>query len=360
MWLMGKYRVAQVGVGNRGTIHLEAFLELSDRFELVGLCDLDSAKLRQRIEEKGLDVPGYADAEEMLDETRPDVFCFVTSPTTSRLMFVELGVKYGVRAVAMEKPMATSLAEAQGIARLCREHGIKGVVSHQQKYLTSLQKVKETVDAGRIGEVTLITASCQGWLSQLGTHYVDYVLWINGGVRAEWVVGHVHGRELLADSHPSPNYTMGQIGLENGVRAFVEFGKLSARHMGKEKFWTDNRLTVHGTKGYAWGDTDGLWSALVDGEIIGDQGPDWSTQERSRLQPLYLADLADWLDDDERVHPCNVEISYHGYEIMEALCIGAMDNVRVDLPLDAHQGYDMFERMRRELPGCPERMKGEG
>ena len=42
---MKKHRVAQVGIGNRGKIHANAFLELSDRFELAGLCDLDQEKL---------------------------------------------------------------------------------------------------------------------------------------------------------------------------------------------------------------------------------------------------------------------------------------------------------------------------
>ena len=76
---------------------------------------------------------------------------------------------------------------------------------------------------------------------------------------------------------------------------------------------------------------------------------------RTRLQPLFAADLADWLDEDARLHPCNIEISYHGYEILEGLCISALDHRRVDLPLDTSQCVDIFARMRRELPDCPER-----
>jgi len=34
--------------------------------------------------------------------------------------------------------------------------------------------------------------------------------------------------------------------------------------------------------------------------------------------------------------------------------MSAMDNVRVDLPLDLDNCYDMFERLRRELPECAE------
>jgi len=351
-----RYRVAHLGLGSRGTVHADTFLELADRYELVGLCELRGDRLGEYLSEKGLATSiGYTDAETMLADARPDVFCFVTQPSTPRLQFVELAARHGVGTIALEKPMATSLAEANSMISLCRQHGIRGVVSHQQKYLTSLQEMKAVVDCGRIGEITLITASCQAWLAQLGTHFVDYAMWANGFQPVEWVVGHVHGRELLSDSHPSPNYAMGQLGFANGVRAVVEFGKLSVSRMDGGEFWLDNRLTVHGSRGHAWGETDGRWGALVDGQTLGGQGDGWGKQADARLQPLYFAELADWLAGQQSDHSCNIEHAYHGYEVMEALCISAMDNVRVDLPLDTSDMVDMFQRMRQELPECPER-----
>ena len=354
---MKKYRVAQVGAGGRGKIHASAFLEVSDRFDFVGLCDLDQEKLDAYAEEKGLssDIL-YADADKMLTETKPEVFCFSTQPDL-RLSMVELAAKHGVKGLSFEKPMATSLKEAWAITKICRENDIKAVVSHQHKYLTSLRKMKEIVDAGDIGEVIYVNATCQAWLSQLGTHYMDYILWANNGSRAKWVVGHVHGKDLLDDHHPSPNYTMGHVEFENGVRSYFEFGKISASHMPKELFWVDDRLTVYGTHGYAWGDANGRWGAFTkssNGEVIGEEGDSWNVQQSTRLQPLYVRDLADWLDDDSKVHPCNVDISYHGYEILMGVCISALDHVRVDLPLDPEKCEDVFQRMRKELPECPE------
>ena len=360
---MGRYRVAQVGVGSRGLVHLNGFLALPDRFELVAVCDLDAERLRERL--AGKNIPAtYSDAERMLAETRPDVFCFVTQPNV-RLDMVRLAARYGVKGLAFEKPMATSLLEAAEIRDLCRDHGIKAVVSHQQKYLTSLQRVKQVAESGRIGQVTQIEAHCQAWLSQLGTHYMDYTLWANGGQRARWVVGHVHGRGKLTDSHPSPDYMLGHVLFENGVRATLQCGYLAPAYMGKPAFWVDNRLTVFGTHGYAWGDTEGRFGALTldsGNQVLHEEGPGydatkpgsgWATQERSLLQPLYLRDLAEWLDDAAKVHPCNVDISYHGYEILEGLCLSALDHTRVDLPLDPRSGADILARLSAELPETP-------
>lgn len=39
-----KYRVVVVGLGKRGMHHAEAF-QANKRFEVVGLCDLDKARL---------------------------------------------------------------------------------------------------------------------------------------------------------------------------------------------------------------------------------------------------------------------------------------------------------------------------
>jgi predicted dehydrogenase len=355
---MKRYRVAQVGIGNRGKVHANAFLELADRYELVGLCDIDRPKLDAYAQSRELArAILFDDAEQMLAKTRPDVFCFVLMPHI-RLPMVELAARYGVKGLAFEKPMATSLAEAWNITRVCRERGIRTVVSHQQKYLTSFQKLKGLLDAGEVGQVLRIDASCQAWLSQLGTHYMDYLLWANGGHRARWVMGHVHGKGLLSDSHPSPDYTMGRLELENGVHAFYEFGRLSPSYMDRAHFWVDNRLTVRGTEGYAWCDTDGRWGALTRssaGKVIGESGPTWGEQEPTRLQPLYLAELADWLDGSIARHSCDVEQAYHGYEILEATCISALEKRRVDLPLDPASCGDVIERMRTELPDCPER-----
>ena len=35
--------------------------------------------------------------------------------------------------------------------------------------------------------------------------------------------------------------------------------------------------------------------------------------------PPYIQEMADWLDDDSEVHPCNFASAYQGFEIMMAL-----------------------------------------
>ena len=110
---MSMHTVAVMGLGVRGKIHLHGLLENPEYYKIVGLCDIDTEKMKAVSSEYGLlDVPQFTDAEEMLKQTRPEVFVFVTYPDL-RLSMVELGVKYGVKAISLEKPMAESLQEAK-------------------------------------------------------------------------------------------------------------------------------------------------------------------------------------------------------------------------------------------------------
>ena len=343
---MKKYTVAVAGLGNRGRTHLVGIKENADRLILSAVCDIKKDRLELIAKEFNVD-KAYLDADVMLAETKPDIFVFVTYPDV-RLEMIKLAIKHNIKAVAFEKPMATSLKDAAEITKLCEENNIKTIVSHQQKYLTSMQKMKSIIDSGEIGDIVQMTVSTKAWMSQLGTHFMDYAMWANNGHRAQWVVGHVHGRDKLTDSHPSPDYIMGQVAFENGVRLYLENGYLSKSRMGADKFWMDNRLTIYGTTGYAWAETDGEWGACINGQIQGEQGGTWGEQEPG-LQTPYFRDFVSWLDDDSKVHPCNLAATYHGYEILESLCVSALDNKPVYLPANVDEMPDVIERMKKEL-----------
>ncbi len=346
---MTKYRAAIAGCGPRGKIHAHGFRENRGRFDLVAACDVR----QDRLDEFASLYPGtrlYADAEAMLAAERPDVFCFCTQPNV-RLSLVELGLKYGAKAIAFEKPMATTLAEAKRILDLCDAAGVKTVVSHQQKYGGQFRQAKEIIDCGAIGAIERIHASSKAWLGQLGTHLIDYVMWLNGGSRIRWVVGHIHGQGKLADSHPSPDYLIGQLAFENGVRAYLECGYLSPAQplIDPSKFWYDNGITVYGEHGFVRATTGGGWQAMTkytNGETIGGR----QIFDPPNEQPLYIRDLADWLDDSSRAHSCHGATAYHGFEAAMGLCLSALERRRIDLPIENPSSESIVERMRRELP----------
>ena len=352
---MQQYRTVIMGLGIRGKIHLHGILENPERFKVVGLCDIDEEKMRQVASDNGLeDVAQYTDVEEMLAAQKPDLFVFVTYPNL-RLSMIELGAKYGVKAISLEKPIAEDLIEAGRMVEVCKEHGIKAVVCHQQKYLSQMQSLKKRIDDGEIGAIRKIHVETQAWFSQLGTHYVDYMLWANGGHRAKWVCGHIHGPICLDDDHPAPDYLLGTVEMENGVHGYVECGYLAEAHNPPEYGSSDNRLTVYGDEGYVYAETDGFWGACTkatNGRLVTGKDPGWRNHQQVPIQTPYYTELADWMDDDSKVHSCNIETAYHGYEILEGMCLSALRNVRIDLPITDLTYEPVFDQMRRLLPEC--------
>ncbi len=348
---MKKYTVTLVGCGGRGRIHLQGFLANADRFDVVAICDLDAEKLKSRAKEFGIEKT-YTDAEEMLAIEKPDVFCFSTQPTT-RLSLVELGVKYSVKLIDFEKPMARSLSEAEKIHKLCTEAGTKYVVSHQQKYGQHWKKAKEIIDTGEIGEIHTIRATTKADLLGLGCHLVDYVLWYNHGSHAEWVIGHVDGKEGLSSSHGSPDMVFGKTKFENGVHAIFEFGVLAPDYPKyRDRSYLANAVTIYGSHGYVKVMTDGYLQAFTKsshGQILKEQGDNWDTQEKY-IQIPYTRDIGEWLDDSRKVHPCNGEISYHGFQILLGMCLSGYENRIIDLPIEQVSTEPILEILKRELP----------
>jgi predicted dehydrogenase len=344
-----KHTIVVAGLGARGKIHLRGILENPDRYDLVGIYDPNPQAVKETIELLNIKCPVFDSGEEMLVKTRSEILVFVTHPEI-RMEYIRMGIKHGVKGISFEKPMAVSLSDAREITKLCVDNGIKAVVSHQQKYLAQMQQMYKYVRSGYIGVPELIRVFMRPWASQLGTHFVDYALWVNGGVGAEWVIGHVHGRCKLTDDHPSPDYLMGEGRLKNGVTLMVESGYLSPFTMPDEDFWCNNRITVYGPYGYAWAETNGacgFFSPETQGKVETYKYTNFWPQCNG-IQTPYYRDYADWLDGGEK-HSCNVEISLHGFEMIEGMYKSALRNRRVDIPIQGEE-LDAVAEMKRILP----------
>jgi predicted dehydrogenase len=356
-----RYKTVIIGMGERGKIHLHGFLKFPNQFEVVGICDRKHGNIEEGARLYGIPAEKwYNDADKMMRETRPDILAFATLPHI-RLELVELAAKYRVKGLLFEKPMAVTLAEAAKILDICEKNNIKTGVCQQHKYLRSFDQLRSVLRSGELGDIREIHASCKAHASQLATHYIDYMIWANGGVRAKAVTGHVHGNFYLRDNHPSPDYIMGQIVFENGVRGFIECGyfspqraeyKLILTHGQKESaFWTDDRLTVIGTKGYAWAECGGgyaCFTANTGGKIVSGDYGDFFDHEQFYAQERYTEEYGRWLEGCGEFHS-KVETAYHGFEILEAIYRSALDYNRIDLPLVVSDSDNTMERLGSTL-----------
>ena len=124
---MKTYRVAILGCRGRGTAAARAYNQ-HPRTEVVGLCDLIPGLLKTLGDE--LDVAArYDDLDRMIAAEAPDI---VAIPTGTEFHY-DLALRvleYGVH-IDIEKPICTSLVEADEVLAKATAHNVQVAVHHQ-------------------------------------------------------------------------------------------------------------------------------------------------------------------------------------------------------------------------------------
>jgi predicted dehydrogenase len=339
------YTVLVIGLGKRG-LHHATFFKANPRFELAGVSSRDPARLQGALAKLG-NVPSSADARAFALSLKPDVFCFCTPPDV-RLDLVRLGIECGAKLIAFEKPVALTSKELFAMRDLLGKAGVKGVVSHQHRYGAHYRKVKEIAAGGALGRVHTVYGTATGWMTHLLSHLIDYTSWFNDYTPASWVMAQAAGRSKLGDSHPSPDYIGGFVQFTNGVRGVYECGAGAPDQPEVAKWWGKNRIGAQGTEGFAEVLTNGGWRAVTKsgGAQSGDGAMNYDLD-----MPPYIQEMADWLDDGRKVHPCQFDHACLGAEVMLALQRSAAEGGQVMLPLA--EGPDERAMLKTRLSERP-------
>lgn len=134
-------KVVVIGAGRRGRAHTEAVAKLPERARVVGIADIDEARVRDLV---GASAPGATTAAEplaLLRETEPDIVFVTTPPPLHREQTVaalELGAH-----VVLEKPIALTVAEADAIGEAAARTGRLVHVCHQLRYKPGMPELRE-------------------------------------------------------------------------------------------------------------------------------------------------------------------------------------------------------------------------
>jgi predicted dehydrogenase len=337
---MQQYSVVVVGMGKRGMHHASAF-HANPRFKVAGICDIDKARLEAAAPKVG-NPRISTDAAALSRELKPDLFCFCTLPNL-RLEFVKMGVDSGAKLVAFEKPVAMTSDEGLKIRQTLAR--TKAVVSHQHRYGEHYKKVKEVVASGALGRVHTVYGTATGWAAHMLSHLIDYTCWFNDYADPEWAMAQASGRGKLSDLHTSPDYIQGVVHFKNGVRGIYDCGAGAPDVPEVPYWWRKCRIGAQGSEGFAEVMTGGGWRAVTrgNGYISGEGGMNYDHD-----MPPYVQEMADWLDDEKKVHPCAFQNAFKGFEIMSAMYRSVAEGGQIPLPLTA--GADEIALLKESVP----------
>lgn len=171
---MNRKRYAQVGLGARSEMFSQAIVrKYSDTCQLVGFCDSNEGRLRDRVEwaEKNqVKAPGYAasDFELMIADTKPDCI-IVTTIDCFHDDYICRAMELGCDVIT-EKPMTIDEKKCQRIIDTQRKTGKTCTVTFNYRYAPPRTQVKDLLMQGVIGDI--ISADFHWMLDRF--HGADY------------------------------------------------------------------------------------------------------------------------------------------------------------------------------------------
>src|SRR5947199_6760758 len=185
-----KYRVAVIGRTGKGNYGhgLDVVWKAVDEAEVVAVADEDDkgrAAAAARLGAKN----AYADYRQMLDKERPQIVSVADRHVGQHRDMVVACARAGA-SIFLEKPMARTLAEADEMVRACETHHVKLAIAHQTRYSPRLQRVREMIADGRLGDILELrgrgkedTRGGGQDLMVLGTHILDLMRFVAGDAR---------------------------------------------------------------------------------------------------------------------------------------------------------------------------------
>ena len=195
-------KIALVGCGRIAKRHSELLgFDQIKGAQLVSVCDnvIDKAN---KIGEQ-FNVPAYIDMDAMMKSEPIDIVVVLTPSGLHAEHVVNLS-KYG-KHIIVEKPMALSIEDTEAMIYACDENNIKLFVIKQNRFNVPVVKLRDALDSGRFGKLTLGTVRVRwarhqayydqdswrgtwamdgGVLTNQASHHVDMLEWMMGDVES--------------------------------------------------------------------------------------------------------------------------------------------------------------------------------
>jgi len=148
-------------------------------FALAGGVDSDPVQ-RERFERK-YGCPAYATLDQLLAHVSPEVFSLAVPTALHHRAFTEL-LEAGPRGILCEKPIASTVADAEEMLALARSRGCAVLVNYMRRFEPGVLLLREAIRRGDFGEIYKGSVwYSKGFLNN-GSHFIDLLRFLLGEV----------------------------------------------------------------------------------------------------------------------------------------------------------------------------------
>lgn len=192
---------AVVGCGRIAKKHIEA-IDNAKKAVLYALCDIDEDRLETMASDNNI-TNKYLNIDEMLEDSNIDVVTICTPNATHADLAIK-AIEAG-KHVMIEKPIATTVEDAERIIQAAKEHNVKASSVHQNRFNQAVQKTRKAYEEGKFGRMSHGVASIRwnrderyygqdewrgkidqqdGVLMNQCIHNIDLLRWMMGPVKS--------------------------------------------------------------------------------------------------------------------------------------------------------------------------------
>lgn len=159
--MRNKIKTAIFGTGFIGRVHLDAVRRL-EAVDAIALADTNTEVAQRLAAGFGLSkVAG--DYREILRDSSIDAV-HICTPNAQHYQMAKEALEAG-KHVACEKPLATTVEEAEELVALAAQKGLRNCVCHNLRYYPMVQQIRRMREAGDLGEILHVQgAYSQDWL----------------------------------------------------------------------------------------------------------------------------------------------------------------------------------------------------
>ncbi|MCH4830334.1 MULTISPECIES: Gfo/Idh/MocA family protein [Flavobacterium] len=222
-------KVGVLGAGHLGKIHLR-LLNQSEKYELIGFFDPfedNATKVAQEFGYKKFDsITELINAVDVVD---------IVTPTLQHFECAQQAIEAG-KHIFIEKPIATTVEEAEAIIALAKKHHVKGQVGHVERFNPAFMAVKDKIsnpmfiETHRLAEFNPRGTDVPVVLD-LMIHDIDAILSV---VKSKVKSINASSVAVISDS---PDITNARIEFENGCVANITSSRISMKNMRKSRFF---------------------------------------------------------------------------------------------------------------------------
>jgi len=164
------YRAGVIGCGFIGVespdSHIKAYRDCN-RVDLICVCDTDFDK-RYSV----YFVERYVGYLEMVKDKKPDIVSVCTPVETHCQIVCDIAPH--VKAIYCEKPIATTLEEADRMIETCHKHGVILQVNHQRRFLKAKMRWSRGILSNGTHAIDLMRQMFgEDWQEKIDLEYVD-------------------------------------------------------------------------------------------------------------------------------------------------------------------------------------------